>query len=279
MVADALESWLRDYRGAHPQTETAWIFLRSEPRRAALGAFEVLRQQWLDAVYAIREPRVAATKLQWWVEELQHAGNGQARHPLTQALLADERVRAIPQAHWQEALLAAFRELEAAPASDFAAQLAQAASLHGALARIETAVWFGAAGDPRRMQALAPVQHLAAMLRNLPMEVDRGCTPLPMSLLARHDLSQDDLLQDGPSRRAALRDQIRDVLQAMTEADKMPGPLSLFRGLQQRLDRHALRRAMRAREPLRELQRRPGGFGALIDAWSAARACRSAMRP
>ena len=279
MTADALESWLRDYRNAHPQTETAWIFLRGEPRRGALGAFEALRQQWLDAVYAIREPRVAATKLQWWVEELQHAGNGQARHPLTQALFADERVRVIPQAHWQEALLAAFRELDAATASDFLAQSAQAASLHGAIARIETTAWFGAAADPRRMQALAPVQHLVAMLRNLPMEVDHGRAPLPMSLLARHGLSQDALLQEGPARRGALQDQIRDLLQAMAEADKMPGPLSLFRGLQQRLDRGALRRAMRAQEPLRELQRGAGGFGALMDAWSVARACRSTMRP
>lgn len=278
MADDALESWLRDYRGAHPQTETAWIFLRSEPRRDALGAFEALRQQWLDAVYAIREPRVAATKLQWWVDELQHAGEGHARHPLTQALFADVHVRTIPPAHWQAILLAAFRELEAATASDFPAQLAQAAPLHDALARVETAVWFGAAGDPRRMRALAPGQHLVAMLRNLPMEVDHGRTPLPMSLLARHDLSQDTLLHDGPARRGALQDQIRDLGQAMADADKMPGPLSLFRGVQWRLDRRGLQRAARAPEPLRELQRGAGGFGALMDAWSAARACRSAMQ-
>ena len=100
-----------------------------------------------------------------------------------------------------------------------------------------------------------------------------------MSLLARHDLSQDALLQDGAARRGALQDQIRDLGQAMVDADKMPGPLSLFRGLQQRHDWRALQRAQRASEPLRELQQGAGGFGALMDAWSAARACRSAMRP
>ncbi|MER3547214.1 MAG: phytoene synthase [Rhodanobacteraceae bacterium] len=279
MTESALESWLRDFRAVHPQLEPAWVFLARDPRRDVYGAFEVLKQEWLDAVYAIRAPNVGATKLQWWIEELHCAHDGHARHPLTQAVFVDERVRAIPLAQWNEVLHAALLQLEAPPVSDFSAQLAQALPLHGALARIETAMWFGVDANAHRAQKLAAAQRAAAALRNLPMEVDYGRTPLPMSLLARHGLSHNALTDDAPAQRAALRAQSGDVLRALIDADKLPGPLSLFRGLQMRTDRRALRRALRAEEPLRALQEPTGGFGATLDAWRSARAWHSAQQP
>jgi len=275
----ARESWLRDYRAAHPQLEPAWIFLRADPRRDVYGAFEALKQEWLDAVFAIRAPNVAATKLQWWMEELQRAHQGHARHPLTQAVFTDERAQVIPLAQWNEVSHAALLQLEAPPVSDFSAQLAQATSLHGSIARIETSLWFGGDADAQRAEKSAAVQRAVAALRNLPMEVDYGRAPLPMSLLARHGLSQNALIEDGPSRRAALRDQARDLLRALDETAKLPGPLSLFRGLQVRLDRRALRRALRAHEPLAAMQGLTGGLGALFDAWKAARAWHLAQQP
>jgi phytoene synthase len=279
-VADsALESWLRDYRAAHPQLEPAWIFLRADPRRDAYGAFETLKQEWLDAVYAIRAPNVAATKLQWWMEELSHAHEGQARHPLTQAVFADERARAIPLGRWNEVFHAALLQLEAPPVSDLSAQLAQAAPLHGAIARVETALWFGLDADAQRAEKSAAVQRAVAALRNLPMEVDYGRTPLPMSLLARHGLSQNTLMDDGAARRSALRDQARDLLHVLEDAARLPAPLGLFRGLQVRLDRRALRRALRADEPLAAMQGLTGGLRALFDAWQAARAWHFAQQP
>ncbi|SRR5579883_531449 len=279
MADSALESWLGDFRAAHSQLEFAWIFLRDDPRHDVYGAFEVLKQEWLDAVYAIHAPNVAARKLQWWMEELQLAREGHARHPLTQTLFADPRICPIPAVRWNELFHAALLQLEMPPASDLSAQLAQAAPLHGAMARIETMLWFGMGADPRHAQAMAAAQHLIAALRSLPMEVDYGRTPLPMSLLARHGLSQNALMEDGPTRRAALRDQARGLLHALNEAAKLPGPLSLFRGLQMRLDRRALRRARYASEPLGAIQRLTGGFGALLDAWRAARAWHSARQP
>ena len=180
MSDSPLATWLREYRAAHPQTEPAWIFLRADPRRDAYGAFEALKQEWLDAVYAVRAPQAAATKLQWWHEELQSARGGRARHPLTQALFADARAREIPAAWWHEVLHAALVQPEAPPPSDFSAQLEQAAPLHGALARIETALWFGPDAETGRAGKLAAVQRAVAALRNLPMEADYGRTPLPM---------------------------------------------------------------------------------------------------
>jgi phytoene synthase len=279
MADAALESWLRDHRASRPQFEPAWFFLRGDPRRDAYGAFEALRHEWLDAVYAIRAPNVAATKLQWWAEELQRSHSGQPRHPLTQAVFADARAKEIPLAEWHGVMHAALSQLEAPPPADFPSQLEQAAPLHGAMARVETVFWFGSGADARRAQKLAATQRAVAALRNLPMEVDCGRTPLPMCLLARHGLSQNALIDDGPARRAALRDQVRDLLRALEETGKLPGPVDPFRGLQARLDRRALRGALRSDEPFGAMQRLTGGLAALFDAWRAARAWQSAKRP
>ncbi|MBS0432131.1 MAG: squalene/phytoene synthase family protein [Proteobacteria bacterium] len=279
MADDALESWLRDHRAAHPRLDAAWVFLRRAPRRDALGAFEALKQEWLDAVYAIHAPSVAATKLQWWIEECGLARDGRARHPLTQAVFADAVARAIPPSSWNAMFHAAGLQLEAAPAADLSAQVAQTGALHGALARIETALWFGTGAGAERACGVAAVQGAIAALRNLPMEIEHGRTPLPMALLARHGLSQGALLEDTASRRAALHGQIGDLLHVLDEADTLSGPLGLFRGLQARLDRRALRHAARAEEPLGAMQRPAGGLPATLDAWRAARAWHAAAQP
>jgi phytoene synthase len=279
MSDGALESWLRAWRVAHPQLEPAWVFVRTDSRSSAYAALAALEQEWLDAVYAIREPHVAAVKLQWWREELQLAQSGGARHPLAQALFSDERIRGLPPEVWNRAMDAAMQALDAAPPSDFAAQLASAQPLHGTIARIETALWFGANADAERAQAVAVAQHGVALMRNFANELQHGRSPLPMALLARHGLSLGALDGDSPARSAALRDQARMLRQALAETDKMEGPLNLFRGLQARLDLRSLRAAAKAVDPLRALRKGQGGMRNLLDAWSAARAWHRAAQP
>ncbi|MEO7149942.1 MAG: squalene/phytoene synthase family protein [Rhodanobacteraceae bacterium] len=272
-MSEALEHWLRDWRAAHPQLETAWLFLH-EDERARLGAFAALVSEWLEAVYAIREPQVAVAKLQWWGEELHLAQEGRARHPLTQALFLDQRIRALPTDWWDEVIDAALARLDAPPASDFAAQLAQARPLQAALARIETAVWFDIRADPTRAQRVAILQHLVDALRHLLQELAHNRSPLPMNLLARHGLTQAALGEDSEARRAALRDQATVLRQALDEAAKMACPLSLFRDMQLRLDARALRSAETVSDPLHALHEPQSGLRALFDAWCSARAWR-----
>lgn len=279
MNEGALENWLHAWRESHPQLEPAWVFLGTDPRRDSYVALAALEQEWLDAVYAIREPHVAAVKLQWWREELQFAQAGSARHPLTQALFAEGRIRALPEQVWEEAMDAAMLALDVASPADFASQLAAARPLHGTFARIETALWFGADANAERAQAVAAAQHGVALMRNLSSELEHGRSPLPMALLARHGLNLGDLDKESPARSAALHDQARTLRQALVETDKMAGPLSLFRGLQARLDRRALRAAEKAVDPLRALYKGQGGLHGLLDAWSEARAWHRAAQP
>lgn len=274
MTDTALEHWLREWRAAHPQLETAWVFMR-EHDRARYGAYAALESEWLKAAYAIREPQVAEAKLQWWREELLLAQQGRARHPLTRAVFADGCARSLPPWWWNAAIDAALARLDPPPAPNFAAQLAQAEPLHGSLARIETALWFGVDTDHAHAQRVAALEYLVDALRHLLHELAHGRSPLPMNLLARHGLTQAALGDDCVARRAALRDQAHGLRQAMDETAKLAGPLSLFRVVRMRRDLRALRAAERAADPLAALDRPHGG---LLDAWRAARAWHSARQ-
>ena len=271
-VRSHVDKWL----AAHPAQRLSLPFIAA-PRRDLYLALAALEQELVSAAYGIREPHVAATKLNWWAEELGGAVVGGGRHPLVQALFADAGVRALAPELWLAPPMAALQQLEAGTPADFPAQLAAAAPFHGALATLETRLWFGPDADPARATRVASLDHLLQRLTRLEAHADDERLPLPMSRLARHGLDRDSLGRDDTSRRDAVHAQIIDLIQAWHEAMRLPGPLSTFRGLDARLGRHWLQTARRAGAPVkrrRAAQTPQTGFGTLRRAWSAARASR-----
>lgn len=270
--SEALQGYLDKWLAAQPAQRIALAFVEPAryPGHVALAALE---QEWLSAAYGIREPHVAATKLNWWAEELSGAAQSGGRHPLTQVLFDDERARRIGSERWLAPVLAAMAQLEEGTATDFTAQLDAAAQLHGALAALETAWWFGDTASPARAARLATLAHLLHALRRLDDDVERDRLPLPMAALARHGLSRDQLRRPGTGRNAAVRGQLLDITAAWREAARLPGPLSVFRALESREGARRAQQAAGAAEPLETLQRarQVGGLGAALAAWQAAR--------
>ncbi|MEI7037123.1 squalene/phytoene synthase family protein [Fulvimonas yonginensis] len=269
---DALQSYVDKWLDAQPVQRVALAFVdpAQHPGHVALAAWE---QELLAAAYGIREPHVAAAKLNWWAEELAAAPQSGGRHPLTRVLFDDERAARIGSERWLAPVLAAMAQLEEGTAADFAAQLAAASQLHGALAALETAWWFGEAASPERAARLATLAHLLHALRRLDDDAERDRLPLPMAYLARYGLSRDQLRRPGAARNAAVRAQLGELATAWREAGRLPGPLSVFRALEARDGERQAQRAAGASEPLETLQRpRPaGGLGATLAAWQAAR--------
>lgn len=273
MSDDAVESHLREWRAADPQRAVAWLFLTAD-ERIRCGALAALQDEWLKAIRTAGAPEVAVAKLGWWREELPRAIQGQARHPLARALFGDASVCAIPSPCWMAAVDAALLAINRPPASDFATQWEASRPLAEAFADLETRVWFGARA---RSPGAAPVVlagYLVANLRAFDAELGAGRSPLPMQLLARHQLGTDDLSRDGPARRAALREYVAELKRALDDAVTMPGPLGLLRALQAQRDLDALGLAAHADEPLAALRRRPHGFRNLLKTWRAARTWR-----
>jgi len=272
----ALQSYVDKWLAVQPAQRMALVFVdpAKYPGHVALAALE---QELLSAAYGIREPQVALGKLNWWAEELSGAGASGGRHPLSQVLFDDERAHAVPAERWLAPVLAAMAQLEQGTAADFPAQLAAAAQLHGALAALETAWWYGDAAPPERAGRVAVLSHLLYALRRLEDDAERDRLPLPMARLARYGLPRSALRQRSAARDEAVQAQLADLQSAWRESVRLPGPLSVFRALESREAERLLRRARGTADPLAVLQQGgPGGFGTTFAAWRAARRWRAA---
>lgn len=273
MSEATFEGYLGAWRDALPQRRLAWLFLDPQ-ERVSCGGLAALQQEWLRALGDIGETQVTAVKLAWWREEMERAARGEARHPLTQGLFADARVRALPVAVWTAALDAALARLSAPPPADFAVQQAAVMPLAEALATQETRVAFGSGADAGKAAQVCALGLLVANLRGLASEVAHARSPLPMNLLARHGLTRDGLLDDSPARRAALRDCTGDLEQALAKAAKMAAPLTLLRSVQLAGDLRSLRAALRADDPWQGLRETRSGLRDVLKTWRAARISR-----
>lgn len=270
-----LQGFIDKWLAVQPQQRVALAFVdgRRYPGHIALAALE---QELLGAAYGIREPQVATAKLNWWAEELAGAPASGGRHPLSQVLFDDERAHAIASELWLAPVLAAMAQLEQGTAADFPAQIEAALPLHGALAALETAWWYGTEASPARAARVAVLNHLLHALLRLQQDAERDRLPLPMARLARHGLSRAQLRTAGAARQQAVKAQLDDLLASWQESATLSGPLSVFRALESRHASALARRAARAGDALAVLQAGQSRttLATALQAWRAARAWR-----
>ena len=267
-----LQSYVDKWLAVQPRQRIALAFVDPSryPGHIALAALE---QELLSAAYGIREPQVAAVKLNWWAEELSGAAASGGRHPLTQVLFDDERAHAVPSDTWLAPVLAAMAQLEEGTASDFDAQINASGQLHGALAALETSWWYGSGASSARAARVATLSHLLFALLRVEEDADRDRLPLPMARMARFGLSRAELRKPHPAREQAIRAQLQDLAGAWREAGRLPGPLSVFRSLESGAGQALARRAGKATEPLEALRagQTRSGPATAWRAWQAAR--------
>jgi phytoene synthase len=272
---DVLQGFIDKWLAVQPQQRIALAFVdgRRYPGHVALAALE---QELLGAAYGIREPQVAAAKLNWWAEELAGAPASGGRHPLTQVLFGDERAHAIASERWLAPVLAAMAQLEQGTPADFSAQLDAAMPLHGALAALETAWWYGADASSARASRAAVLNHLLYALLRLEQDAERDRLPLPMARLARHGLDRTQLRTPSAARQQAIKAQLDDLVASWKESFALAGPLSVFRALESSHANKLAQRAARAGDALAVLQAGQSRTGpaTLLQAWRAARAWR-----
>ena len=267
------QKWL----AAFPENNVLRVFLSPADRmlNAALGSLVFELEQ---TALHIAETQIAATKLNWWSEELERASTQQARHPIIQTLFADARARAIAPDFWQALVRGAAAQLGVESNADFASQIAQAQSFSLPLARIENQLFFADSvdrdSDITAAASLAACAQLLRQLAMLPQELQQGRLPLPLSLLARHQLHRENLLVASAQRTAAIRDYLNTLAAEIRAALAFDPILNLGRRVRARLDLALIKRALRDADPLQALSRDPGTspWRSLWSGWSAARA-------
>jgi 15-cis-phytoene synthase len=268
MSADAIASFEAKWTLAHPELPLALRFEQAAVR-PLVSAFACLCFELGHAAFHIVEPEVAATKLQWWSEELSGLSQGRVRHPLTGLLAERASNDGLAGAGWTAVVAGAFFQRESAPASTLDELLAAYRRFYLPLADIE-ATLFERPHAPALAQAAVLSRALNEVVR-LPETLARDRLPLPLDVLARHQLSRGDLGQPGKKRDDALREYLATLAQAMQAADR--SGLSPLHCIRLHADQERCRRAAKAADPLaesaRNLDRLP-----LSSAWVGWRAAR-----
>jgi phytoene synthase len=247
----AFASFERKWLEANPEQATVAVFLASGERRRA-SAFGSLVHELEQTTFGVREPQVAAVKLNWWRQELIGAAAGASRHPIPRELFDDERTRSIGAARWSNLIDGALAQLESAAASDLRDSISTLAAFYRPVASLEATL---AAQEASRTEADARLWISAHLLHSVVQPgQDRA---IPLDLLARHGLARSSLAEPSPARTALLRDYLALVRDEIDAALTQAPQASLGRRVRARLDRELAAKASAVPDPWALLARHP----------------------
>ena len=253
MPADdaAFASFERKWLEANPEQATVAVFLaRGERRRAS--AFGSLVHELEQTTFGVREPQVAAIKLNWWRQELITAPGGTPRHPIARELFDDERTRSIDQARWSNLIDGALVQLESAAPSTLVDSISTLAAFYRPVSSLEATL---AAQENARSDADARLWISAHLLQSVAQPGhDRA---IPLDLLARHGLARSALAEPSPARSALLRDYLGLVHDEIAAALAHTPRASLGRRVRAQLDRELAAKARADADPWALLVRHP----------------------
>ncbi|MEP6881609.1 MAG: squalene/phytoene synthase family protein [Dokdonella sp.] len=268
MSADALASFEAKWSLAQPELPLALRFSQRSIR-PIISAFICLSNEINHAAFHIVEPEVATTKLNWWAEELEGLSVGKPRHPLTEVLARFEPIRSVPANQWASVINGAFHQREAGPSASLNALLASSLRLAAPLAEIEANL------NPKLApEALAQVAARARCLHDtgrLNELLARDRLPIPLDLLAKHQLSRVDLTHSSERRAFALREHFSELAAGFDAVDR--NGLSPLAAMRLSADHQRSRRAACALDPLAESMRNLDRLP-LSSVWAGWRAAR-----
>jgi len=193
---------------AYPELRVAGPLLaRQAPK---LLAFEGIAHELLQATFHLPDSAAAVGKLQWWSEELQRHGAGEARHPLTRFL--DTGAATPVTADALAPLLAtAVQRHDAAPPADLAAQLSACEPAFLAVERLRASLLGSSPAAIAPQARLGALSHLLRQLARLPLDGNDDTSAVPMQLLARHQMQRSALSQPGNARDNVAREQVAAI--------------------------------------------------------------------
>jgi len=247
----AFASFERKWLDANPEQATVAVFLAPGERRRA-SAFGSLVHELEQTTFGMREPQVAAVKLNWWREELVAATAARPRHPIARELFDDERTRSIDATRWSTLIDGALAQLESAAASALDDSISTLAAFYRPVASLEAAV---SAQENARTEADARLW-ISAHLLHSAARPGHG-RAIPLDLLARHGLARSALTEPSPAKTALLRDYLGLLRDEIDAALAQAPQASLGRRVRARLDRELAARASAAADPSALLERHP----------------------
>jgi phytoene synthase len=267
----AFASFEQKWLAANPEQATVALFLAPDARMRA-AAFGCLIHEIEQAAFGLREAHVAEVKLQWWRQELSAAASGSPRHPVSAVLFADPRTAKVDATAWTALADGALAMRHVGAAFDMQSLLSNYSALYAPVAQIETVLFDAPAGGAPATAKLCTISHLLLALRHLSDAPER--LPVPIDLLARHELTRAALIESTPKRSELMRDFLGRLAAALQSALAEAPRASLARQVRARLDLALMQSAVRAGDPMHAVMEQPGAarWKALWWSWREARA-------
>ncbi len=177
----------------------AFLFL-PPPRRAAITAFYAFCREVDDVVDETADASVAATKLQWWRNEVRQAYAGKPTHPVMQALMPLTGDYRIEQDHLLSVIEGCQMDLDQTRFLDFAGLQRYCHLVAGVVGEVAAHI-FGATqpGTTAYAHKLGLALQLTNIIRDVGDDARRGRIYLPMADLQTFDVKAHELLKrDAP---------------------------------------------------------------------------------
>ncbi len=180
----------------------SFLFLPPQQRQAITALYAFCREVD-DVVDECADPGLAATKLEWWRNEIGNLFNDNPTHPVTQALATSIKQFDLPQEHFLEIIDGMAMDLDQFSYDSFkdlSLYCYRVASVVGLMA----AEIFGYKDRQTLKYAhnLGMAFQLTNILRDVAEDAARGRIYLPQDELKKFNVSQDDILNHQMSDNA-----------------------------------------------------------------------------
>ena len=173
----------------------AFLFL-PPPKRAAITAFYAFCREVDDVVDETLDSSVAASKLQWWRQEVVQAYKGTPSHPVMRALMPLAPRFGIEEAHLAAVIEGCQTDLDQTRFLDYPALQRYCHLVAGVVGEVAANI-FGRS-QPETMQyahQLGLAMQLTNIIRDVGDDARRGRIYLPVTELQRFDVKTHELLQ------------------------------------------------------------------------------------
>ncbi|MDH5341192.1 MAG: presqualene diphosphate synthase HpnD [Rubrivivax sp.] len=166
------------------------------PRRAAITAFYAFCREVDDVVDEMREPGVAAAKLQWWRREVRQAYAGEPTHPVMHALMPCTGPFGIEPAHLGAVIDGCEIDLAQTRFLDFASLQRYCHLVAGVVGEVAANI-FGRteSGTVAYAHQLGLAMQLTNIIRDVGDDARRGRIYLPVDELQRFDVKAHEILK------------------------------------------------------------------------------------
>lgn len=206
----------------------SFMFLPPARRRAITALYAFCREVD-DVVDEGKDVVVARTKLQWWRAEVARLYDGQAQHPVTQALAAHLTAFAIEKRYLNEIIDGMQMDLEQHRYVDFEGLRLYCYRVAGVVGLLAAGI-FGYTDPATRQYAkkLGEALQLTNIIRDVGEDARMGRIYLPQDDLARFEVSVQDILSNRLSpafeqlmqfQYERARQTYRDAYQLLPSAD------------------------------------------------------------